>query len=1103
MSPTDHPFQDRRLPSATAWRFVYLLAQGGLSLTLFVVLAHVLPAHAFAATAVAQGALVIAQAVGDFGLSQAAVTALPARMAADPERTRELLRGAAMSYATAAVGALVVTMLAALVVPAAARPAILLIAPAGAATVLVSGADGVLRAQGEFKRPPLLVTMSRLGAFAGVVAAVATGSAAATCAAISAGTVIASLPAVMVLYHCYRAGDRGRAADLRRAAIPLGAAELCMIATGRLDTILLSAIAGTLAGATFEATWRIFQLTQYVVGGLVTAAAPFVANAYGAGRHDDALALIRRVGLVVMVAGCALGAGLLVAAGPISSGLFGARFGPLVAHALRPFAIVTPLAFAGFFSMVVLAASPADRWWILPANALGAVVNVVLVLVLAPSRGVGGATLAASIGLGTAALCLVARLAVFVRRLREAPSAGAAGAAGGLGEGRAPPASGGGGRLRVLVLSGRYPEASGRGDQIRALQSASYLAARHTVTVIATEPPSTPEADRVLGELAEVEVVEAGLARRATSALWALAAGRPAQSGWMMPGPTWRAAKRRARTADVVLVITARSVHGRLAAPIVLDHIDALSHNMATRSRGPESLPIRLFARLEAMRMAAWERRLAGIVGAQIGASSDVASLLPSEPPVHVIPISWDGEVFAEPAGHRRDIDVIFTGNMDYPPNQEGADWLQREILPLVRARRPHTSGWIVGRAASRVGGAGVEIAADVPDMLSFLRRARVAVAPVFGAGSPLKTLEAAASGAAVVSTPWGLDCYRLPGTTATNTDGFVDGILALLDDEDGRRRQVSEMQQALAALAPERLGGRLESILMAAAHAGAGGRAAGASGAGAGPNAAGASGAGADPNAAAGRPTGARADRRRLPLPPLATALSLAICAASMAIVLAHSTAIARPPGCRRVHAPKHRPHRLPRPTTTLDPASRYVLDLQTSCGQIAIKLDVRGSPAVAASVAYLVEHGYYNRFPFDRVAHGAIEQVGVPNGQYHPVSPGYTIFARPPRGTRYTFGTVAMFNAGWQKPGTTGSEFFIVIAPDMGYSNRYAILGRVTGSLRAIQAISRVPVASPPDGAPLVPIVIERATILRDGRPLNWHAHNIEIAPHHHPPG
>ena len=70
------------MTSATTWRLAFLVIQGGSSVVLFAALGHLLSEGALAATAVAQGVIVIAQSVGDFGLSQAAVAVLPARIAA-------------------------------------------------------------------------------------------------------------------------------------------------------------------------------------------------------------------------------------------------------------------------------------------------------------------------------------------------------------------------------------------------------------------------------------------------------------------------------------------------------------------------------------------------------------------------------------------------------------------------------------------------------------------------------------------------------------------------------------------------------------------------------------------------------------------------------------------------------------------------------------------------------------------------------------------------------------------------------------------------------------------------------------------------------------
>jgi O-antigen/teichoic acid export membrane protein len=410
-------FHAGRLPAAIAWRFTYLVLQGGLSLTLFSVLAHVLPTHEFAAAAVAQGVLVIAQAVGDFGLSQSAVAVLPAQIAEEPAARAVLLRGAATLYGIAALAALVITLVAVLVVPAAAKLPVALIAPAGAVTVLVSGADGLLRSQAEFRRPAVIVTISRLGAFAGVAAAALDKTATATCAGIALGTFVASVPAALVLLKCFRGAQHGRLRELRHAANALGLGEFCIIASGRLDTVLLSAISGTLAGAGFESAWRVYQLAQYVVGGLATAAAPFIANSVGSGSNDHVVSLMRRIGALVLAAGVVLGVGLLLFGGALSRLLFGS-LGPAVAHALPPLAVLTPLSFLGFFAMIMLATSPSERWWILPANALGAVVNVVLLLVTARHGQLLDGTLACAVGLAVGSVALLWRLAAYVRSLR-------------------------------------------------------------------------------------------------------------------------------------------------------------------------------------------------------------------------------------------------------------------------------------------------------------------------------------------------------------------------------------------------------------------------------------------------------------------------------------------------------------------------------------------------------------------------------------------------------------------------------------------------------------------------------------------------------------
>ncbi len=106
-----------------------------------------------------------------------------------------------------------------------------------------------------------------------------------------------------------------------------------------------------------------------------------------------------------------------------------------------------------------------------------------------------------------------------------------------------------------------------------------------------------------------------------------------------------------------------------------------------------------------------------------------------------------------------------------------------------------------------------------------------------------------------------------------------------------------------------------------------------------------------------------------------------------------------------------------IPKPTLTLNPARRYVVDLSTNCGTIQIQLDVRRAPRTTASFAYLVKRGFYDRLTFHRVAAGFVIQGGDPDGDGSG-GPGYTVVEPPPSDMRYTLGTVAMAKTGTDPP-------------------------------------------------------------------------------------
>lgn len=106
---------------------------------------------------------------------------------------------------------------------------------------------------------------------------------------------------------------------------------------------------------------------------------------------------------------------------------------------------------------------------------------------------------------------------------------------------------------------------------------------------------------------------------------------------------------------------------------------------------------------------------------------------------------------------------LIFTGNMDFPPNYEGVCWFIDQVFPLVRRERPDVTFRVAGRNPVQDllarSGRGVEVQGDVPDIPTEICQAALYVAPlVSGGGFKNKIIEAVACGTFVVSTPRGVE---------------------------------------------------------------------------------------------------------------------------------------------------------------------------------------------------------------------------------------------------------------------------------------------------------------------------------------------------------
>jgi cyclophilin family peptidyl-prolyl cis-trans isomerase len=189
---------------------------------------------------------------------------------------------------------------------------------------------------------------------------------------------------------------------------------------------------------------------------------------------------------------------------------------------------------------------------------------------------------------------------------------------------------------------------------------------------------------------------------------------------------------------------------------------------------------------------------------------------------------------------------------------------------------------------------------------------------------------------------------------------------------------------------------------------------------------------------------------------------------------------------GCRAVAVPEPRREPDLRPSRRrLSAKGTYSVILRTNCGTISIRLDVRHSPKTTASFAGLVRRGFFDGLTFHRIAkpggNDYVIQGGDPLGTGNG-GPGYAIEEPPPFDTKYRRYVVGMAKAADERPGTSGSQFFIVTAAAAPLPAEYALLGRVTQGQKVVRRIARL-ATDPATEMPLDPVVISDARVVTSG--------------------
>ncbi|MCC6748438.1 MAG: glycosyltransferase [Deltaproteobacteria bacterium] len=369
--------------------------------------------------------------------------------------------------------------------------------------------------------------------------------------------------------------------------------------------------------------------------------------------------------------------------------------------------------------------------------------------------------------------------------------------------------------MRILFHTGQVPYPADTGGKIRSSKLLEELARRHEVSVVCfrREADAPEDLDRLRAIAARVETVPwADPPRGSPRYLFQLARNMVSSLPFSVArhyAPAMERAIRRlvAEVEPQVLVCdflhTTRNMMNVAFFPKILSqhNVEAV---IARRRFEQETNPLaRALYHLQWLKLRQYEEAASKSFHHSIMVSDQDRETLASEYGVtttSTIPNGVDVDYFHPMETPAEGTDLVFTGSMDWLPNEDGISYFVKEILPLVRQQEPAVKVWVVGRqptaALKRLAEAtpGVELTGTVPDIRPYVARGQVYVVPLrIGGGTRIKILEAMAMGKAIVSTRIGAEGLDVTDDEdillADEPAFFARRVVELLRDPERRRR--------------------------------------------------------------------------------------------------------------------------------------------------------------------------------------------------------------------------------------------------------------------------------------------------------------------------
>ncbi len=312
--------------------------------------------------------------------------------------------------------------------------------------------------------------------------------------------------------------------------------------------------------------------------------------------------------------------------------------------------------------------------------------------------------------------------------------------------------------MKLLIILSRVPYPLEKGDKLRAFHQLKHLAEKHEVSLVCLNDVDLhPEAKEVLNKIcSEVHIVQLGKFQIAFNLLKGLFSIKPFQVCYFY-------SKRAQLLIDSLiqkqqpehiycqLIRTTEYVKKHTQISKTLDYMDALSKGIERRIYKANWL-FKQILRLEYKRLYYYEQYIFPFFTNKTIISQQDRELInhPQKNSIEIIANGVDASFLNYPNKEEKKYDLLFSGNMSYPPNVESAIYIVEEILPLVKKQIPNIHLMIAGTSPTSkimaLRSDTVLVSGWVKNIKEIYANSKIVIAPMqTGTGLQNKLLEAMA----------------------------------------------------------------------------------------------------------------------------------------------------------------------------------------------------------------------------------------------------------------------------------------------------------------------------------------------------------------------